>query len=215
MTKPTKWPVLPAKTQISLGIRPVWSVFTVRMNKAWVPIYPLSSQRRLWSDWADDPADLSRSQPRLWSDWADDQADLSRPQRRLWSDWADDQADLSAGRTSFCWFCHAVAQLIWSITNVAIEEKQLSHRMKKPTKYLCNQRRLRSAWASTQSDQSSLCTLWVAKDPILLHADSEDSDQPVRMPRLIWVLAGCKSFCWSSGGSTDTGIPGEKPVKPP
>ena len=25
MTKPTKWPVLPAKTQISLGIRPVWS----------------------------------------------------------------------------------------------------------------------------------------------------------------------------------------------
>ena len=25
MTKPTKWHVLPAKTQISLGIRPVWS----------------------------------------------------------------------------------------------------------------------------------------------------------------------------------------------
>ena len=24
MTKPTKWPVCPAKTQISLGIRPVW-----------------------------------------------------------------------------------------------------------------------------------------------------------------------------------------------
>ena len=25
MTKPTKWPVCPAKTQISLGIRLVWS----------------------------------------------------------------------------------------------------------------------------------------------------------------------------------------------
>ena len=25
LTKPTKWPVRPAKTQISLGIRPVWS----------------------------------------------------------------------------------------------------------------------------------------------------------------------------------------------
>ena len=25
MTKPTKWHVRPAKTQISLGIRPVWS----------------------------------------------------------------------------------------------------------------------------------------------------------------------------------------------
>ena len=44
----------PAKTQISLGIRPVWSVFTVRMKKGWVLSYPLSSYRGLWSDWADD-----------------------------------------------------------------------------------------------------------------------------------------------------------------
>ena len=36
MTKPTKWHVRPAKTQISLGIHPVWSVFAVRMKKAWV-----------------------------------------------------------------------------------------------------------------------------------------------------------------------------------
>ena len=31
---------------------------------------------------------------------------------------------------------------------------------------------------------------WVAKDPRFLHADSEDSDQTGRMPRLIWVFAG-------------------------
>ena len=31
VTKPTKWHVRPAKTQISLGIRPVWSVFAVRL----------------------------------------------------------------------------------------------------------------------------------------------------------------------------------------
>ena len=48
-----------AKTQISLGIRPVWSVFAVRMKKAWVLSYPLSAQRRLWSDWADAQADPS------------------------------------------------------------------------------------------------------------------------------------------------------------
>ena len=36
-----------AKTQISLGIRPVWSVFAVCMKKAWVLSYPLSAQRRL------------------------------------------------------------------------------------------------------------------------------------------------------------------------
>ena len=33
--------------------------------------------------------------------------------------------------------------------------------------------------------QSSLCAQWVAKDPIFLHAISEDSDQTVRVPRLI------------------------------
>ena len=39
--------------------------------------------------------------------------------------------------------------------------------------------------------ESSLCAQWVAKDPSFLHADSEDSDQTGRMPRLIWVFAGC------------------------
>ena len=39
--------VRPAKTQISLGICPVWSVFAVRMKKAWVLSYPLSAQWRL------------------------------------------------------------------------------------------------------------------------------------------------------------------------
>ena len=52
MTKPTKW--LCAQHPPSL-IR----VFAVRMKKLWVLSYPLSAQRRLWSDWADAQADLS------------------------------------------------------------------------------------------------------------------------------------------------------------
>ena len=40
--------------------------------------------------------------------------------------------------------------------------------------------------------ESSLCAQWVAKGPVFLHADSEDSDQTGRMPRLIWVFAGRK-----------------------
>ena len=60
--------------------------------------------------------------------------------------------------------------------------------------WLCAQWRLRSAWASAQSDQSSLCTQRVAKDPRFLHADSKDSDQTGRMPRLIWVFAGCTCY---------------------
>ena len=61
---------------------------------------------------------------------------------------------------------------------------------------LCAQRRLNSAWASAQSDQSSLCTQWVTKDPRFLHADSEDSDQTGRMPRLISLHWAHRSFCW-------------------
>ena len=34
-------------------------VFTARIKKAWVLSYPLSAQRRLWSDWVDAQADLS------------------------------------------------------------------------------------------------------------------------------------------------------------
>ena len=67
---------------------------------------------------------------------------------------------------------------------------------------MCAQRRLWSAWASAQSDQSSLCGQRVAKDPSFLHADSEDSDQTERMSRLIWVFAahlsslGAQPHCW-------------------
>ena len=57
----------------------------------------------------------------------------------------------------------------------------MCHFMTKPTKWLCAQRRLRSAWA---------CAQWVAKDPSFLRADNEDSDQIGRMPRLILVFAG-------------------------
>ena len=56
MRKPTKWPVHPAMTQISLGIRPV---FAVHMKKHWALNYLLIAQWRFWSDWADAQADLS------------------------------------------------------------------------------------------------------------------------------------------------------------
>ena len=64
----------------------------------------------------------------------------------------------------------------------------LSHDMIKPTMWVCAQRRLRSAWASAQSDQSSL-TAWRKHGSLATHwAHSEDSDQTGQMPRLIWVF---------------------------
>ena len=66
----------------------------------------------------------------------------------------------------------------------------MSLTLQNPQNDLCTQRWLRSAWASTQSDQSLLCTQWVAKYSRFLHAGSEGPDQTGWMPRLIWAFAG-------------------------
>ena len=59
MTKPTKWNVRPAKTPISLGIRPVWSESSL---SAWRNLGSLATHwahSEDWSDWVDAQADLS------------------------------------------------------------------------------------------------------------------------------------------------------------
>ena len=50
MTKPTKWPVRPAKTDQPGHPPSLIRVFAIHMKKAWVLSYLLSAQRRLWSD---------------------------------------------------------------------------------------------------------------------------------------------------------------------
>ena len=70
------------------------------------------------------------------------------------------------------------------------KNNKMSRDVTKPAKWVCAQRRLKSAWASAKSYQILRCAQWVAKGPRFLHVDSEDSDQTGRMPRLIWVFAG-------------------------
>ena len=57
-TKPIKWHVRPAKDRPGHSPNLI-RYFAVRVKKPWVLSYPLSAQRRLWSDWADAQADLS------------------------------------------------------------------------------------------------------------------------------------------------------------
>ena len=96
-----------AKTQISLGIRPVWSESSLSAwKKAWVLSYPLSAQRRLWSDWADAQADLSLRCPHEKS------LGTKLPTERT----AKVLIRLggcqgSLGAQSLCWFCHEPAHL--------------------------------------------------------------------------------------------------------
>ena len=67
----------------------------------------------------------------------------------------------------------------------------LNRLMTKSTKWLCTKRRLRSAWASAQSDQRLRCPHENNLGSLATHlAHSKDSDQTGRMPRLIWVFAG-------------------------
>ena len=58
-TNLSKWAMRRAKTRISLGIHPVWSVFTVHSKDSQGHKASSWGQRRLWSDWADSQADLS------------------------------------------------------------------------------------------------------------------------------------------------------------
>ena len=53
----------------------------------------------------------------------------------------------------------------------------------------CTQRRLGSAWASVQSDQSFIHRLH--EEIVGAELPTEDSDQTGRMPSLIWVFAWC------------------------
>ena len=107
-----------------------------------------------------------------------------------------------------------------------IRTAQMSRLMTKPTKRMCAQQRLRSAWASAQSYQSlpvlmkkawvlsclmtkptkcmcrqvwsesSLCAQWVAKNPSFLHADREDWSDWVDAQADPSLWWAHMPFCW-------------------
>ena len=137
MTKPTKWSVQPVKTQINLGIHPVWSESS------------LSAWRKLGS---------------LATHWAHSE-DSDQTGRSL--RWA---------HMPLYWFSHEAAHIHVIIMEPCHEKRDLnvlqfvilqvceavfkmSCLMTIPTKWLCTQLRLRSAWALAQSAQSFRCAL--------------------------------------------------------
>ena len=93
---------------------------------------------------------------------------------------------------------HPALQILISAKKTVIKigkwracESKISCRTTKPTKWHLCPAKTQISLGICQSDQSSLCTQGVAKDPRFLHADSKHSDQTGLMPRLIWVFAGC------------------------
>ena len=93
----------------------------------------------------------------------------ARHWQNWWRDWRLDTVIAKAGtRTKEIW--------------IALRQNQQND--------MCAQQRLRSAWASIQSDHCSLCAQQIVKGPMFLHADSEESEQTGLMPRMIRVFNG-------------------------
>ena len=127
-------------------------------------------------------------------------------------------------KSSANYFCHfheqglssnltaVVRHSLWSWGSK--EQGHLSHDLTKPTKWVCAQQRIRSAWASAQSDPESSLSAWRNLGCLATHSahsklwsDWVDESLPGRCPG--WSkssLGGCPgwsesslgthSFCW-------------------
>ena len=127
MTKPTKWQVRSAKTQISLSIRPVWSVFAVRLKK----LGSLATHKVRSED-----SDQTGRVPKLiwvFRGWA----------HMLLFWFCHDAAHMPRG-------CHNHGSQLYCGTkrNRKTWNHKMGHVMRKPLLAICEQQRCRSACAS-------------------------------------------------------------------
>ena len=182
--KTNKMTLRPAKTQISLGIRPVWSVFVVRMNDHFVLSYPLRALQRRWSG-----SSLSawRKLGSLPTHWAQGKTLI-----RLGGCWGWSESSLGAhaillglswgGLKCVCsWTCHHICAFVLRIVCTRKYEPRHDKTNEVTVRPAKTQISLgiRPVWS-----ESSLCAQWVVKNPSLLHADSEDSDQSLAVPSM-------------------------------
>ena len=134
------------------------------MKKHWVLSYPLSAQRRPWSDLADAETDLSLR----WAHTHFVGFVISRLKFKIIK---------RISETALKWI--KLLQTPFEPRHDKINKMSV-----RPAKTEI------SLGGDAQSDQSSLWVQWTAKDPRFLHADNDGSDQTGWMPRLIWVSAG-------------------------
>ena len=93
--------------------------------------------------------------------------------------------------TIISWACSILVSIL--ITGAI----HLSRLMAKPTKWHVRPAKtqislgIRPVWS-----ESPLCAQWVGQHSGFLHADSKDSDQTGRMPRLIRLRLAHMPFCW-------------------
>ena len=198
-----------AKTQISLGNHPVWSESLLCAQ--WVAKDPSFLHATTQSD---------QSLCCALNGWLRTQAFFMRTVKTLirlggcpgWS-------EPLLGEQSFCWFCHELAQIhdqsnrLWWVFCFSEEILTSTHKI---CFFMENFRKLSSELPHDKTNKMTVCPGkiqislgihpvwsesslfdWRNLGSLTSHwVHREDSDQTGRMPRLIWVFAGCTSFCW-------------------
>ena len=182
MSKPTKWHLRPAKTQISLGIRPVWSE---SLLSAWWKLRPLAIY---WAH-SEDSDQTGRMPKLIWVFAGRTCHFVGFVMRRLiyWHNKETSSLHLCKFTPHECIFFHSIVllQVMWLFNND----------MWKPTKWPCAQRRLRSAWAFAKSDQNLRCP----------HEESLGPKLPIeRRSKTLIRLGGCPGWSESSLGAYAT-----------
>ena len=118
MTKPTKW-VHPAKTQIGLGIRPIWSESSL---SAWIKLESLATHWAHSNKVSVRPAKTQISLG-IRPIWSESLLSAWRKLRSLATHWAHSEYSDQSGRMPrliwsslgaqpFCWFCQEAAHII-------------------------------------------------------------------------------------------------------
>ena len=169
MTKPTKWPMRPAKTQISLGIFPVWS--EPSLCAQWVAQDPSFIQAD------NEDSDQTGQMPRLIWVFAGRICILLVLSRCGSIYYMDDN-------NQFCSHLFKVQRHLWYVHD-------LSRLVRKPTNWHERQAKTQISLGICPVWSESLLSAWRKLMSLATHwAYSEDSDQTGRMPRLIWDFAG-------------------------
>ena len=128
MTKPRKWPMCPAKTQISLGIRgcPGWSESSLGAHAI---VLVLSC--------CDSFSGFPSVSIPSFSAYQQNEASFNETRSSRWS----------------LWLGYVVMFAIYFLFSFVSSLTVLSHGMRKPVLAICEKQRCRSACASAQSDQ--------------------------------------------------------------
>ena len=127
-------------------------------------------------------------------------------------------SESSLGAQPHCWFCHEAAHISRTISTCGSKAKTFEPRHDKTNNVAVRPAKTKISLDIHPVWSESSLSAWRKLGPLTTHwAHSEDSDQTGRMPRLIWVFAGCTLIllvlsCRGSSRLVDDGYVWYQPI---